>query len=261
MQFSSSKCHFVSRKALYRILSISVHRVPTDGTLFSLVKRVKFTHVFFRQLEIVKIGVEVDSRWRSALWQWNETLLEGPPEENLGWVTVVLFSQLCYDRVVHLSANDGAIRLDNDIVLFAVVHYWFLLAQGVELYLIDGGSFVSRVLNFLKVLYAVVRYANSSDFTRMPALQESLVCLEAAFGTAERVVDEKEVDVVKLHPIEGFVDAFKCFLVSVVFRDAFGCDEYIPSIEARFSDGVSYSCLVLIHLGRVYVPVTSFEGF
>ena len=38
-------------------------------------------------------------------------------------------------------------------------------------------------------------------------------------------------------------------------------DEYIPSIEARFSDGLSYSCLVPIDLGRVYVPVASFEGF
>ena len=55
------------------MLSISVYRVPTDRTLFSLVKRVKFIHVSFSQLEIVKIGVGVDSRWRSALWQWNET--------------------------------------------------------------------------------------------------------------------------------------------------------------------------------------------
>ena len=44
-----------------------------------------------------------------------------------------LFSQRCYDRVVHLSVNHGAISLDDDIVLFAVVHYWFLLAEGVEL--------------------------------------------------------------------------------------------------------------------------------
>lgn len=44
-----------------------------------------------------------------------------------------LFSQLCYDRVVHLSTNNGAISFDDDIVLFTVIHYWFLLAQGVEL--------------------------------------------------------------------------------------------------------------------------------
>ena len=69
-------------------------------------------------------------------------------------------------------------------------------------------------------------------------------------------------------------------LVSVVSRDALGCltakpqdrmiwnasnmvrtDEYIPSIEAGFSDGLSYSCLIPIHLGRLYVPVASFEGF
>lgn len=53
--------------------SISVDGVPTDSTVLSPVKRIKFAHISFRQLEIVKIGIGVDSGWRRALWQWNET--------------------------------------------------------------------------------------------------------------------------------------------------------------------------------------------
>jgi hypothetical protein len=46
------------------------------------------------------------------------------------------------------------------------------------------------------VLYALVRNTDRSDFSFFFGLQQGFVRFQATFGTGERVVDEKQVDVV-----------------------------------------------------------------
>jgi len=46
----------------------------------------------------------------------------------------VFCSHDCDDGVIQFSADDGTVRLDDDVVLGAVLYDWFLLAKGVELY-------------------------------------------------------------------------------------------------------------------------------
>jgi len=51
----------------------------------------------------------------------------------LGGVTVIFCGNSCDDGVVHFSAEDGAVGLDDDVVLGAEFDDWFLLAERVKL--------------------------------------------------------------------------------------------------------------------------------
>lgn len=51
----------------------------------------------------------------------------------MGGVTVIFCGKSCDDRVVHFSAEDGAVGLDDDVVLGAEFDDWSLLAERVKL--------------------------------------------------------------------------------------------------------------------------------
>lgn len=51
----------------------------------------------------------------------------------MGGVTVIFCGKSCDDGVVHFSAEDGAVGLDDDVVLGAEFDDWSLLAERVKL--------------------------------------------------------------------------------------------------------------------------------
>ena len=51
----------------------------------------------------------------------------------MGGVTVIFCGKSCDDGVVHFSAEDGAVGLDDDVVLGAEFDDWFLLAERMKL--------------------------------------------------------------------------------------------------------------------------------
>lgn len=159
-------------------------RVPRDGTLGALVQRGEVLHVARVELEVEQVGVRLDAAGRVGLGQGHcargcvrretsqssgehettprnreegegapgrtETLLEGPPDEDLRHRDVVFLGELLQRRVVEaLAAEDGAVRLDDDPFLLAVLDDRLLLQERVQFDLVHFGRLEAGFLDLL----------------------------------------------------------------------------------------------------------------
>ena len=134
--------------------------------------------------------------------------LEGPPNEDLCDVLVVLACSFLQDGVVELAADEWAIGLDEDSVLSAVLNDLLLLAERVQLDLVDRWYLQTRLADLFEVLYsagdlrtqciglsmpgmcnALVRNPDSPQLSSFLGLEQRSPRLEALLLAREWVVD------------------------------------------------------------------------
>jgi len=99
----------------------------------------------------------------SGLGQWTKAFLERPSKEDVGDILVILLCDVLENWIFELASDQRAIRLDDYAILFAVFHYWLLLAERMELNLVDRGGLKTCFANFLEMLYVVVRKTNGLE--------------------------------------------------------------------------------------------------
>lgn len=151
-----------------RVRSIGINGVPAAGLV--LFESIKLGNILLAQLEVKDFGVGVDARGGTALGERdistirvlglafqptqsmrtrNAPLLQRPPDENLCRLFVVLMARVTGARIrvgflSHLFRNliyggigcatdDGAVRLHDDTIFFAVGRDFALLEVRVEL--------------------------------------------------------------------------------------------------------------------------------
>ena len=134
--------------------------------------------------------------------------LEGPPNEDLCDVLVVLARYFLQHGVVELAADEWAIGLDEDSVLSAVLNDLLLLAERVQLDLVGRWYLQTRLADLFEVLYsagdlrtqciglsmpgmcnALVRNPDSPQLSSFLGLEQRSPRLEALLLAREWVVD------------------------------------------------------------------------
>lgn len=74
-------------------------------------------------------------------------------------------------------------------------------------------------------------------------------------------VNEIEVEIVKLHFAQGFIECGECFFVAEIGVPDFGCDEEVAARDAGFADSLSGACFVAVNCCCVDVAVAELDGF
>lgn len=126
--------------------------VPGASTRCAEVERIKSRHILLRKFKVVNLGVGGDTRGsvglgeRAAHARWSDvgevkgqsaedlhvTLLQRPADQDLSARLAKLLGDFDEDRVVEsLTANDGAVGLNDDAICLAVLDDGLLLAPGV----------------------------------------------------------------------------------------------------------------------------------
>jgi hypothetical protein len=105
-----------------------------DCALRTLIQTIQLLHVILVKDEAEDVDVAGNAGWCIALRERHESLLQTPSDENLARLLVVRLREAEDGFVVRLLvANEGAVGLDDDVVLLAVFDTIALLAPGVEL--------------------------------------------------------------------------------------------------------------------------------
>lgn len=127
------------------IACIIIHR-KNNGPLGALVQAIQSGYVLPTELEAVHIRIQADAIRIVALGQGDEALLETPFDEHLVGRDAVLLSDAHQCGVVCLLvAHDGAVGLNDDIVVLAILDDVSLLAPRVKL-LVVGIAYILRQL-------------------------------------------------------------------------------------------------------------------
>lgn len=113
------------------------HRLH-QRALVRLIQPIQLRHVFPVQLKPIQIRVLLDPRRRVALGQRHKPVLQTPPHQHLRVADVVLLRDALQRRVRGLLvAHKRAVRLDDNVVVLAVLDGVFLLAPGVQLQIVS----------------------------------------------------------------------------------------------------------------------------
>lgn len=137
---STSICNPSKVQAKPLLVLYSLYNSPS----FPLIQTIQLRHIICIKLKAIYIRITNDPRRRIALRQWHESLLQTPPHENLIRSNVVLLAYTGQGLVLcFLVADEWTVRFDDDVVLFAVLYAFALLAPWVEL------GYVSRLLFYV----------------------------------------------------------------------------------------------------------------
>ena len=116
-----------------------------------------------------------------------------------------------------LSSGKRAVCLNSDSLLFAIFHNLFLLVPWVELNLIDTRSDgdVIALSQHLEMSRSEVADTDTLDFALRQRVLQTQPCLMATVWSGARVVDQVEIDIVKVEEIQGLIDGVVSSLASV----------------------------------------------
>lgn len=63
-----------------------------------------------------------------------------------------------------LSSGEWRVGFEKDTVLCAIFHNSTLLTPRVQLDLVNGGLFETRIFDFFQMVYPIIRYSDSLQF-------------------------------------------------------------------------------------------------
>ena len=102
-----------------------------------------------------------------------------------------------------------------------------------------------------------IRDADGAEF---PFLVRFFQCAVCAITVAERLVQEHQVDVVRLQLTQALVDGSLCLFVAVVGNPYFRHKENFLATDAAFAHGITHALLVMVGLRRINHTIACTEG-
>lgn len=111
--------------------SLVLHSLA-DGPFLALVEVIQRLHVLLVELEPVHGGIVLDPLGVVALGEGHPALLQAVSDQDVAALDAVLVCDAAQRRVVGLLvAHEGAVGLDDDAVLVAVLDDFALLSPGM----------------------------------------------------------------------------------------------------------------------------------
>ena len=102
-----------------------------------------------------------------------------------------------------------------------------------------------------------IRDADGAEFSFLIRLFQCAVC---TVSVAERLVQEHQVDIVRLQFTQALVDGSLCLFVAVVGNPYFRHKENFLAVDAAFAHGIAHALLVMVGLRRVNHTIACTEG-
>jgi len=129
----------------------------------------------------------------------------------------------------------------------------------VELDLVERRRLAGLGDHALEVCGLEVGHPDRADQTLVAQLDESLPSLYVAVVGRHRPMDQIEIHVVDLEPLEARVEGPSRLLVPMIVVEALRRDEHLAPIEAGSANCLTDGCLVAICRGGVDVAIADFE--
>ena len=191
-------------------------RIPaSDETTF---ESIQLPHRLAVELEREDVKVFVDARWRDALRECDESLLQTPPQQNLSRRSADAVRNPAQHRIVNLlAARQGTVGFGRNVILAAVVDELCPLEPRVEFDLVDLRSVLGlAVEQFLDVPGVVVAHTTGTNLTGIDRLLDRTPLTESLLWRAVRCMDEVEVDVAKSTITQGVFNSGHCLFIATL---------------------------------------------
>lgn len=194
------------------------------------------------------------------------TLLQAPPEKDLRLRLVVLLRKLYHGLLAPaFTPNNGAVRLNSHIALLTPLGNVIAGKPRVDLPLADAQDTTLALstalllelgdvlLQFIKVVNAVIAHTNGLDLALLDSLDESLPRALATLGSAIGSVQEHQIDVLEASLLEGALHLGLGIIVVEAAAGDLGREEDLGAGDGLvdLADGGAAAGLVLVDGGGI----------
>lgn len=181
----------------------------------------------------------------------NHAALDKPAQGDLGYALAVFTADFGQQRIrkeTVASFGERSPRHDARTELLHDPLRLDLLVENMRLYLIHGRNDLHITGQIDEVVGIEIRNADSTQFTLFVSLFQCAVC---PVTVAERLVQQYQVDIVRLQFTQALVDRSFRFFIPVVRYPHFRHEENFLAVDTAFADGISYAFFVVVCLCRV----------
>ena len=241
------------------ILNQILHKLrvaEVDGARVVLVELGDGGHIVGGQREVEDVEILRHTFFVTGLGDGHNTTLGQPPEGHLSGTFAILGTYggklfTLHDAIDPLSAK----RSPSHHTCAEFCKYRLdgcLLYEGVALQLVHHRLYIHIVGEVEETARLEVAHSYGAHlavvigFLHRPPRAEHV---------AVRLMDEQQVDVIRLQLAQALVDALGCLFLSVVRNPHLCHEEKLLAFQATFAPGVTHALFVGIRLCRVYQPV------
>ena len=147
--------------------------------------------------------------------------------------------------------HDACAELLHDFLRFN------LLVEDMCLDLVDCRNNLHVAGNVNEVVGIEIAYPDSTEFTFLICFLQSPVC---TVTVAERLVQEHQIDVVRLQLAQALINREFRFLVTIVGNPHFRDKKNLFAVDTAFSDCIAYTFFIVVGLCRVNHTIAYTKG-